>query len=206
MANAMKTTSELSLEFFLRTLDQTSKIVSGIGPDQWKNATPCAEWDMRALVNHITGENLWIAAVLGGATIASVGDSLDGDLVGDDPAAMYLSTVAQAKAAFSPERLVAHYGVSFGDISGYDYASQLFMDQLVHSRDVLMGSRQQVVLDEGLLVAAIPVAQEMVAFVGQGSVFGNTLNLESSPSNLEILVGTVGRSLAWKAPEGATFK
>jgi uncharacterized protein (TIGR03086 family) len=161
---------------------------------------------MRALVNHITGENLWIAAVLGGATIASVGDSLDGDLVGDDPAAMYLSTVAQAKAAFSPERLVAHYGVSFGDISGYDYASQLFMDQLVHSWDVLMGSRQQVVLDEGLLVAAIPVAQEMVAFVGQGSVFGNTLNLESSPSNLEILVGTVGRSLAWKAPEGATFK
>ncbi|MGH9119879.1 MAG: maleylpyruvate isomerase N-terminal domain-containing protein [Acidimicrobiales bacterium] len=27
--------------------------------DQWGNATPNADWDVRALVNHVVGELLW---------------------------------------------------------------------------------------------------------------------------------------------------
>lgn len=206
MANAMKTTSDRSLDYFLRTLAQTSKIVGGITPDQWQNATPCAEWDLSVLVNHITGENHWLAAIFSGETVASVGDRFDGDLVGDDPIKAYLASVELAKASITPEVLEAHHGVSIGDISGYDYVSQLFMDELVHGWDAMMGSRQLVELDDELVAAAIPVAKEMVAFVGQGSVYGNTLHLGANAADLEALLGEVGRSLAWQPPEGAVFK
>jgi uncharacterized protein (TIGR03086 family) len=206
MANAMKTTSDRSQEYFLRTLAQTAKIVSEIRPDQWQNATPCAEWDLRALVNHITGENHWLAAVFSGETVAGVGDRFDGDLVGDNPIQAYLASIELAKASITPEMLEAHHGVSFGDISGHDYVSQLFMDQLVHSWDAMMGSRQTVELDDELTAAAIPVAKEMVAYVGQGSVFGNTLDLGATAVDLAALVGEIGRSLAWQPPEGVAFK
>jgi uncharacterized protein (TIGR03086 family) len=206
MANKMTTTSERSLDNFLRTLDLTSTIVKGIRADQWKNATPCDEWNLSVLVNHITGENHWLAAIFSGETIQTVGDKFDGDLVGDDPIAAYVASVELAKASITPAVLEARHDVSIGDISGYDYVSQLFMDQLVHGWDAMMGSRQVVALDDGLVTAAIPVAQEMVAYVGPGSVFGTTLELGSDAANVEMLLGTVGRSTAWQPPTGAVFE
>ena len=48
-------------------------------------ATPCTEWDVRALVNHVLGEIRWAVPLFAGSTIAEVGDRFDGDLLGDDP-------------------------------------------------------------------------------------------------------------------------
>ena len=36
-----------------RALDQTGAIISRIRPDQSALPTPCASWDVRALVNHV---------------------------------------------------------------------------------------------------------------------------------------------------------
>ena len=57
----------------------------GVGEDQWGAPTPCADWDVRELVNHVAGEDLWTAPLLEGSTIEEVGDRFDGDLLGDDP-------------------------------------------------------------------------------------------------------------------------
>lgn len=200
MSNKMKTTSERSLDLYLRAVAQTTAIVKGIKPDQWDNSTPCEEWNLRVLVNHVIGEHRWLEAIFSGETVASVGKAFDGDLTGDDPIAAYVDAGARAEAAINDEVLVAHHDVSIGDISGYDYLTQLFMDQLVHGWDIMRGSCQDVALDDELAAAAIPVAQEMVAYVGQGSVFGNTVDLASDAPKLGVLLGTVGRSLAWEPP------
>ena len=48
--------------------------------------TPCTDWDVRDLVNHVVGEDaLDRAADATARTIADVGDRFDGDLLGDDP-------------------------------------------------------------------------------------------------------------------------
>ena len=44
------------------------------------------EWNVRELVNHVVGEDAWTVPLMRGATIAEVGDSLDGDLLGERPA------------------------------------------------------------------------------------------------------------------------
>ena len=40
---------------FERVLDTTSQVIDRVEPDQLGNPTPCAEWDVRAVINHITG-------------------------------------------------------------------------------------------------------------------------------------------------------
>jgi uncharacterized protein (TIGR03083 family) len=35
-----------------------------IGPEQWSGPTPCTEWDVRTLVNHVAGEYLWVPEML----------------------------------------------------------------------------------------------------------------------------------------------
>ena len=71
-----------------------------VGAAQWEAATPCGDWDVRTLVNHVVGELLWLPPLLAGQTIAEVGDRFDGDVLGDDPLATFVAAAAAARAAF----------------------------------------------------------------------------------------------------------
>ena len=73
-----------SVEGFVARLDA----LAPLDDDVWSAPTPCPEWDVRALVNHIVNEDLWTVPLMEGATIDEVGDRFDGDLLGDDPIAM----------------------------------------------------------------------------------------------------------------------
>jgi len=59
--------------------------VAAIENDQWLDPTPCAEWSVRELVNHVVAEELWAAPLLRGATVLEVGSQFDGDVLGEDP-------------------------------------------------------------------------------------------------------------------------
>ena len=84
-------------ELHAQALDHTGRIVSGIGPDRWQGDTPCAGWDVRSLLNHVVAGNLWAAALGAGGTIEGVGDRLDGDVLGADPAGSYAVSASGAK-------------------------------------------------------------------------------------------------------------
>ena len=73
-------------ELHAQALDATGRIVAGIPADRWHADTPCGGWDVRALVNHVVSGNLWAAELAAGRTIEDVGDRLDGDVLGADPA------------------------------------------------------------------------------------------------------------------------
>ena len=72
--------------------------VEGIGGN-WSAPTPCADWDVRQLVNHVVGEDRWTKPLVNGRTIAEVGGSLDGDLLGDQPVAAARSAADEAVEA-----------------------------------------------------------------------------------------------------------
>ena len=61
---------------FRRASESFVQRARAIGPDQWSGSTPCTEWDVRMLVNHVAGEYLWVPEMLAGRTIAEVGDRL----------------------------------------------------------------------------------------------------------------------------------
>ena len=187
-------------QLYVRATDSSLRFVTGIRRDQWHNATPCTEWDVRVLVNHITSENLWIAELFSRKTMEDVGDSLDGDLLGDDPIGSYRSSIEKAKSTISRQTLDASYVLSFGEATGWEYISQIFMDQLVHGWDVAMGVGEDSQLEEELVVAAIPVAEDLVAFVGQGSVFGYKQQLGPDAAPQTRLLGIVGRREDWVPP------
>ena len=87
-------------EVHVAALAATREYVVGIGADQWTGPTPCVEWGVRALVNHIVSGNFWAAELGRGKTIEAVGDRLDGDVLGDDPVAEYLVSAELAGSTF----------------------------------------------------------------------------------------------------------
>ena len=51
-----------------RTVDSWTRLVEGVGDDQWELPTPCTQWSVRDLVNHVVGEDLWTAPLVGGSS------------------------------------------------------------------------------------------------------------------------------------------
>jgi uncharacterized protein (TIGR03086 family) len=120
----------------------------------WGAPTPCSDWDVRELVNHVVGEDLWTVALMGGATIDEVGNRLDGDVLGDDPVATARVAADAATAATASgvaARRMVH--LSHGDTPAEEYAHQLAADHLVHGWDLAAGIGADRTLDPELVEA-----------------------------------------------------
>lgn len=127
---------ELS-ELHRRAVEGWLRRVEAVRAEQWRRATPCAEWDVRDLVGHVVGEELWTRPLMEGLTIAEVGDRFDGDVLGADPAKAALAAGEDAIAAVD-ERLPRGGTVqlSMGETPVEEYAFQLTADHLVHAWDL----------------------------------------------------------------------
>jgi uncharacterized protein (TIGR03086 family) len=141
---ALETTYRRSVEFWKATVQE----VSG----DWAGPTPCTDWNVRALVNHVVGEDRWTKPLVDGRTIADVGDTFDGDLLGEDPKPMALAAADEAMTAVA-ERLPAGGKVhlSYGEEDIEEYISQLVADHLIHGWDLAVATGQQRVLDPELV-------------------------------------------------------
>jgi uncharacterized protein (TIGR03086 family) len=179
-----------------RTVEEWTSRVVQIGDDQWDDPTPCAEWTVRELVNHVVGEERWTAPLMGGSTIEDVGDSLDGDLLGDNPRGVAMAAAAEAVDAVDaelPRRKTVH--LSYGEERAGEYIRQLVADHLVHGWDLAMATGGDTELDEDLVAEVGEwFAEREELYRGAGIVGPRVDNGEDPQARL---LGYFGRSTTW---------
>ena len=141
---ALEDTYRRSVEFWKNTVSNVS--------DDWSRPTPCTDWDVRALVNHVVSEDRWTKPLVEGKTIAEVGDAFDGDLLGEDPRVSAMAAADEALTAVA-ERLPAGGTVhlSYGEEEIAEYISQLVGDHLIHGWDLEVATGQNRTLDSELV-------------------------------------------------------
>ena len=182
-------------ELHAQALDATGRIVRGVPADGWHAATPCAGWDARALVNHLVSGNLWAAELAAGGTIEGVGSRLDGDLLGDDPAAAYEQSAAAAAAVFRrPGALDAPSAVSYGPVPGSVYAGHRFLDVLVHGWDLAMASGQDYALDPQLMQACQQVIEPQLEAFRSAGALGPEVTVPADASAQTRFLALLGRT------------
>lgn len=180
-----------------RAVDQWRVRVEGVGEEQWQRPTPCEEWDVRALVQHVVAEDLWTVPLVDGATMAQVGDRFEGDVLGRTPpeaAARAAEEAVSAVARRLPEEPVVH--LSFGDAPIGEYVGQLAADHLVHAWDLAAATGQERTLDPELVdeVASWFAARE--AFYREAGVIGPRLEVGGDDPQSRLLVA-FGRDPSW---------
>jgi uncharacterized protein (TIGR03083 family) len=142
---------------YQRSIDGFEARVAQVRPDQWTSPTPCPGWDVRALVNHVVGEQRWAVRLLGGAAAGDArdrpdgdrlggdrlggdllgGDRLGGDLLGGDPRASAAAAARQARAVVTrPGVLRRTVYLSSGATPAEQYVRELLADHVVHSWDL----------------------------------------------------------------------
>ncbi|WP_351222791.1 TIGR03086 family metal-binding protein [Streptomyces sp. NPDC002133] len=135
--------------------------VHAVRPDQWEAPTPCTEWSVRDLVNHLTAEQLWVSPLVGeGRTMADVGDAFDGDVLGEHPAVTWDCAASAAKAAFNePGALERTVELSYGESTVAAYCAQMVADATVHAWDL----SRAIGADEALPGALVDFTEREVA-------------------------------------------
>lgn len=152
-----------------RMTEWTAPRVAQVRSEHWPMPTPCTDWDVRALLDHMVSGNLWVPPLVAGETIAEVGDRFEGDLLGEDPPAAWRAASDAACAAFeldgALERIVH---LSFGDVPARRYAQERFVDVFSHGWDLAraIGADERIPED---LVAACEEALEPFEAVWRSS-------------------------------------
>lgn len=165
--------SELA-QLHRQALVATRHVFAGIKPDQWHLSTPCTEWDVRELANHVIAENWWATELANGATIADVGDRFDGDVLGANALSAYDDSAAAAAEVFERDgAMTASCAVSYGPVPGSMYCGHRFIDVLIHGWDLAVATGQPTDLDPNLVVACLDVVRPQAAMLAASGVFGN---------------------------------
>ena len=179
-----------------RTVEGWADRVNAVGDDQWDNPTPCRDWTVRDLVNHLCGEDLWTPPLVTGRTIEDVGDRFDGDLLGQDPirnALTAASAAIRAVAAALPTGEVVH--LSYGEERMEEYVHQLAADHLVHGWDLAVATGGDTRLDPALVAeVAAWFADREELYRTAGAVGPRTASHGDAQGNL--LAG-FGRDPGW---------
>jgi len=182
------------ISLYHRSVEGFGSRVAAVGDGQWGDPTPCADWDVRTLVNHLVYEDRWAVPLFAGLTIEQIGDQFEGDLVGDDPKAAWASASADAMVTVDqPDVLGRTVHLSFGDTTGDDYLSQLICDHTVHAWDLARGTGGDEALDAGLVEFALGYFGPRVDAWREGGAFGPAVEVPEDADAQTRLLGITGR-------------
>lgn len=187
-----KRMSEL-VELHTRAVAAFGDRLKAVGGDQWHLLTPCADWDVHALVNHVLSENRWTPPLLAGMTMQEVGDRFDGDLLGEDPMANWNDAAREAVGAVTEGALSRTVHVSFGDISGEEYVSQLTTDHVIHTWDLARGIKAEERLAPDLIDFAFEYLGPRVEDWRAAGAFGSKVEVDAGADRQTALLAMTGR-------------
>jgi len=178
-----------------QALEATGKVVAGIDASRWGAPTPCSDWTVRELLDHVVSGNWWAAALSAGATIAQVGTRLDGDVLGADPTRAYERSAEAAGAAFdAPGALDAPCAVSYGPVPGAVYAGHRFIDVLVHGWDLAVATGQDAAVDPALAEECWAVVEPQLDMLRGSGMFGDAPAIVTTQGPVTRLLTALGRA------------
>ena len=149
---------------FERVLDTTNDVVERVEPSQLGNPTPCTEWDVRAVINHITGGAMMFAECVEEGSVADsrLGELMGGDNLGDDFKGNYRAASDRARATFAmPGVLDKMVKLPFGEMPAGVALNIAIMDVMTHAADIAKATGQSID-DEEILTIAQDVGRQLI--------------------------------------------
>ncbi|GLY69302.1 TIGR03086 family metal-binding protein [Amycolatopsis taiwanensis] len=140
------TTNPAPVDDLAAVLGAVGDLVAGVGHDQWGAPTPCPEWTVREVVNHLVIGSRLFTGILRGEAAPAPGSLAPkaSDALGDAPAAAYRSAAEDLLAAFrQPGVLGQLFQVPAGTVHGIAALHLRAVECLVHGWDIATATGQQ---------------------------------------------------------------
>ena len=184
--------TEDSIALLERAVAVAGGLVAGVRADQWEWRTPCPDFDVRALVQHMVGGLRQFTSVARGEPAEATDEpSLE---IGDG-AATYDDAARRAVAAWaSPGALDREYEMPWGRLPGHVLVGFLLIEALGHGWDLARATGQNPAVDNDLADAVLELAR---TYDGPGmrapGLFGPAVDVPADAPVLDRLAGFLGR-------------
>jgi uncharacterized protein (TIGR03086 family) len=179
-----------------RALEATDRVVERVKPADLTAPTPCAGWDLRALLVHMAGNNNGFAEAAEGRPANP--DVWAGVGTEDDPVTAYLASADRVRAAFAGDAAPDFEVYGFGTYPTEAAIGMHFIDYLVHGWDVAAALGIDHPLDQELCATVLRMGErwpaDSPAIWGPGAPFGYRVPVPDTDSPDRRMLGFLGRS------------
>jgi uncharacterized protein (TIGR03086 family) len=177
-----------------RAFQSTMTVLAKVEPSQLDAPTPCASWDVRALINHFVGTARWWAGIVAGEDAAAEADYAAGDFV-----AAYEDSIRLAVSAFEADGVLGQtIRLPFGDFPGAVVLGMAALDQFTHGWDLARATGQDTDLDPALAADVLGQARFTIpdAFRGPDgqAPFGPARDAPAGAGQADQLAAFLGRA------------
>ena len=179
------------VELFEKATSGINKIISGIKQDQIGAQTPCSEWKVKDLIEHLIGGASHLNASMGGGSSDSPSSESDVAKL----AANFTSVVSEVlQKASDPAALEAQVGTPAGEMSAGQFIGILSLDNLVHTWDLAKATGQGTALDPALTEACYGMfVPGLIDMARPHGAFGPAVSVPDNASTQDKLLGYTGR-------------
>jgi len=179
---------------------EAARVVCGVSSDQLSAATPCTDWDLRALLNHMI---LWTAY---SAERRARDEPLPDDLMTKDfvaepgYAADYAAQLDKAVAAWSdPAAWRQNLNVMGTATPAADVAALLIAEMVLHGWDAAKASGQDYACRDDVAAAVLGAVAANAELFRQYQGFADPIPVPASASVLDQALALSGRDPGWAA-------
>jgi uncharacterized protein (TIGR03086 family) len=179
-----------------RAGDRMVTLLSAIPEDRWGAATPCSEWTVRDLVDHIVAGNVKYAGIALGDDFAPGAPDV---AVGDDPAGMYRATMTEMLDGWRrPGALDREITLPRGQRGRAEVAAWIHLaETLGHGWDLARAIGADPGFDDDAVAACLDECrQRMPPERGEGSPFADAVDGGGRPL-IDQLAAYFGRDLGF---------
>lgn len=184
------------IDLIKQGIDRNAALVANVTPEHYALPTPCGEFDVKALLQHIVAGNHMLALVGEGKDVPSEpgGD----DVIGSDPLGAYKQSAEAALAGWSdPAGLSKTYTFPFGELPGPAAYGTVLLETWVHGWDLAKATGQDPTVPAPIAEALLAGLQAggFDAFRNpEGNPFGPAVDVPADASPTDKLVAFVGRT------------
>ena len=176
-----------------QALQGTLAVLTMVRPEDLNGPTPCASWDVRALVNHFIGTARWWAATISGDSGVIEADYAAGDFV-----AAYEESIRIAVTAFGADGALAKtIRLPFGDFPGIVLLGLATIEQFTHGWDLARAIGRPADLDPGLAAGLLSQARLAISDAYRGpegqALFGSAREAPAGAGPADQLAAFLGR-------------
>jgi len=179
---------------FDRAAAAARSVVDGVRPEQWGLPSPCADWDVRAVLNHLVMGNLMAHAGVRGRQPPR---DRSADYLGADPPAAFGDSLVACRAAFAePGVLEKVVRTPMGEQPGAFYVHMRINELLAHGWDIAAATGQSTDLAPELAKEALAMWQERLGGKPRGELpFGPERPAPADATEADRLAAFLGREV-----------
>lgn len=170
-----------------------SGVVAGVKPEDLDRPTPCDEWNVRMLLNHMIGSaRAFAVGVPNGAVNPQVDPSVD--LFEDDPGELYEASWPAAVDAWAMVDAEGMTELPWGPMPNLLAAQLLLVESAVHGHDLAKATGQDATIPEAPAQAALAFATMLLNEPEmRGNDFKPPVAVSEGASTTDRLVAFLGR-------------